>query len=382
VSTDKRSMIHVDPDHVPELTPAASEKLEQNIEYVRAQILREISRVSAESGHRASASDVDNAVSRIRFFDSASKYATRLAPVSIVASICAVLGQITILAMTKDTAHINGLALLVGVTAGATTTAATLLIIQEFKRHRRVMWASQREFLQAFVQLEDRLRKEAQELLGPIADSTSLGRSISAVELLQLWTPEDSLAFRRLLGIRNSIVHEDSRDISAEKLTEAFSRIARLSALLEMNANSRTRRKINEAVANRSALSYEERVTDAMRKARLEVCSTQGDADYDLLVGRSDFLKRVVFRYRRSGLLTVNDISGIVDGIDSLVGTVVITNAEISPYVYEYLGLAQESSGDGGAKVSVVSWRNDGDTRTLVQAIVPEIEDLGIEKGA
>jgi hypothetical protein len=381
VSTIKRSTVRVDPARMPQLTPAASEKLEQNIEYVRAQILREISRLSDDSGHLARASDVESAVSRIRFFDSASKYAPRLVLISTIASICAVLGQITVVALSKDAAHINGLAVLIGVTAGATTTAATLLIIQEFKRYRRVMSASEGEFLQAFVQLENRMRKDAQELLGPVADSTGLGRVISAVELLQLWTPEDSLAFRQLLGIRNSIVHEDTRDISAEKIAESFSKVARLSALLETDASSGARRKINEVVANRAALSYEERVANALRRAHLDVSSTQGDVGYDLLVGRSDFLKRIVFKYRRSGLLTVNDISDVVDDLDSLIGTVVITNVEISPYVDEYLGLTQESSGNAET-ISVVSWRNDEDTNSLVDIIVPEIADSGIAKGA
>jgi hypothetical protein len=351
----------------PELTPAASEKLDQNMATVRLQILREISRQYGASDHRARASDVDSAVSRIGFFGSASRIVSRTTVLAIALASVSLLAQVLSQIIKPGKPWlVTGVALLVGITSGTTL----VVIIQETRRRKRIASVSGQEFIHAFNRLEDSMRNHARELIGP-ADSTSLGRVISAMELLQLWTPEDSQIFRRLLSTRNSIVHEDGRVMSAETIASAFSKVARLSSLLDISEGSSSRHPIKELATNRAALSFEESVSNALRQAGISVVRAQGDVSYDLLAGKSDLLKRVVIKHRQRGILTVNDIEDTVDHSPSSIPTVIVTNAAISPYVLEYLELARDSSSDK-RDILAIRWQNNNDTATLVQAIITE----------
>jgi hypothetical protein len=367
MNADKGSALHAESFSKPELTPAASEKLDQSIEYVRLQILREISRKYRDSGHRARASDVDSAVSRISVFDSASRFGPYTTILAIALGSFTLLVQVLSQIVRPNELSLNsGVSLLVGITSGTTV----VLVIQESRRRKRMASGSLQELLHAFILLEDSMRKHARELIGPAADNASLGRVISALELLQLWTPEDSHVFRRLLGIRNTIVHEDSQAISADKVASAFSKIARLSSLLDSDESSDvSKHRIKDFAANRAALSFEERVTNALRRAGIDVSSAQGNVDYDLLAGKSDLFKRIVIKYRRAGLLTVNDINDIVERLQHNVATIIVTNAAISPYVYEYLDLTQSNS-ESGKQVVVMRWQNNENTNALVHAII------------
>jgi hypothetical protein len=373
MNADSGSALGAEPTEGPQLTPAASEKLDQNVEYVRTQILREISRQSSYPGYRARASDVESAVNRISSFDSASRIVSRTTVLAIILGIMSLAFEL-LSQLGRNNSSLwlgSGVALLVGITTGTTV----VLIIQEIRRRRRVSSAPVEEFLYACARLEDSMRKHARELLGSLAEDAALGRVISAVELLQLWTPEDSQAFRRVLAIRNSIVHEDSHDISSERIASAFSQMARLSSLLDSNVSSgRTKRRIKDFATSRAALAFEERVTNALRRAGVGVSSAQGDVGYDLLAGRSESLKRIVIKYRASGVLTVNDISDAVDQPQANVDTVIVTNATVSPYVYEYLDLTYDNSDE--KQIKLVRWENGEDTEALVHAITAERADV------
>lgn len=375
MSTNEGSEIRVSAYRGLRLTPAASEKLEQKIEDLRAQILREIERQYSDPDRRVKVSDIDTAVGRIRVLSPASKYSS-LVTFGSALSACTILIQIIVLAVSSKLMHFSGAPLLAGISAGTAATGTTLLLAQELRRSRRLMSASRSEFIRAFVRVEDRMRINAQELLGSAAKSASLGRIISAIELLQLWAPEDSCTFRHLLGIRNSIVHEDNRNISAEKITEAISEISRLYRLLENDASSRVGRRVKEVTENTVALSYEELVANALRKAHLEVSVARKDAGYDLLAGRCDSLKKVVVKYRSSGLLTVNDVSGVADQSSSTIGTVIVTNAKTSPNVLEYLDL-EKWYFKNQTDIEIVSWRDGDDISPLVRAIISENADRG-----
>jgi hypothetical protein len=345
----------------PALTPAASEKLEQNMETLRLQILREVARKSKGSGARARASDVDSAVSRILLFGSSAARIRFFWPASVlVITVINVLAQLHAVKIGDTQLIYVGLPVI----AGIATSVALILVVQDARRGNRSGTSSATELLHAFEKLENSMRKSSQELLGPIADDTSLGRVISAVELLQLWTPEDSSSFRRVLGTRNSIAHEEHLQVSPEEMAYAYSQIARLSDLLDKNVSGRLR-----GIATN--LWYEERVSNSLRRAGLSVSRAQGDPGYDFLAGKSDILKAVVCKYRSSGLLTVNDVTDTVDKLGSAIGIVVVTNAEISPYVHEYIMLTREQAGRE-KWMSIVPWRDISDTRALVDVIVSD----------
>jgi hypothetical protein len=247
---------------------------------------------------------------------------------------------------------------------GIATSVAFMLVVQDSRRRKRSMTSAAAELLHSFARLENSMRRSSQELLGPIADDTNLGRIISALELLQLWTPEDSYSFRRLLGTRNSIAHEDHLQVSSEEVASAYSQIARLSDLLDMDTSGR----LKGLAVSASALWYEERIQNSLRRVGLSVSRAQGDPGYDFLAGKSDTLKRVVCKYRSSGLLTVNDVSETVERLDSAIGTVVVTNAEISPYVHEYIMLTKMQAGRENW-IKIVRWRDVSDTNDLMDVI-------------
>jgi hypothetical protein len=369
MSADKGSALYAEPTDEPELTPAASEKLDQNVEYVRRQILREISRQSGYSGYQARVSDVESAVNRISFFDSASRIVSRTTILAITLAVTSLAFQL--FQIKRQSVWLgSGVALLVGITTGTTV----VVIIQEIRRRRRISSVPVQEFLNACAGLENSMREHARELLGSVAENAGLGRVISAVELLQLWTPEDSQAFRRVLAIRNSIVHEDNHAISSEIIASAFSQLARLSSLLDSGTPPGPKRRMKDFAASRAALAFEERVTNALRRAGVGVSTAQGDVGYDLLAGKSESLKRVVVKYRQSGLLTVNDVSNLPDQSQANICAVVVTNAAISPYVYEYLDLTYGDSAE--KQLMVVRWQNSEDTGALVQAIAPESAEV------
>jgi hypothetical protein len=133
---------------------------------------------------------------------------------------------------------------------------------------------------------------------------------------------------------------------------------------------------MKEFARSRIALAYEERLANSLRRAGLYVTSAQGDVGYDLLAGSSDLLKRIVIKYRQSGLLTVNDISSAVDRSSPNVATIIVTNTTVSPYVDEYLELSR-SSGEPTGHIFVMRWQNNAeDTDALIAAITAEGADV------
>jgi hypothetical protein len=348
-----------------ELTPAASEKLDQNIDLVRQQILREISRQRRGPGQLARVSDVESVVHDIGFLDPASR---RAAPVSWVAIVlgCASLAAELFSQLDRVGAGwlAGGLALLTGVAAGLTLVTVMLMT----RRRTATRSRSRREFRYAFSALEDDVRRHARELIGPAADSASLGRVISAVELLQLWTLEDSRSFRQLLGVRNAIVHEDSYVIPAQRLRTGFTQMSRLSSLLDNRTPLGPDLRKHRPWDARAALVFEERVINVLRRADLDVSSAEGATGNDLLVRAAGSATRVAVKFRKTGILAVADIADVVDKAEPGVHTVIVTNAAVSPYCYQYAQLAR--NGDSHPRtVSIVAWQDGHDTQPLISAI-------------
>jgi cystathionine beta-lyase/cystathionine gamma-synthase len=68
-----------------------------------------------------------------------------------------------------------------------------------------------------------------------------------------------------------------------------------------------------------------------------------GDTGYDLLVGRSDSVKRVVVKYQKSGLLKAEDIDGVAQKAKPDVATAIVTNVAVSPYAVDQLELSADA---------------------------------------
>jgi hypothetical protein len=351
----------------PELTPAASEILDRNVEGIRRQILREIARVYLrEPGYRARAADVESAVHNIAAFDavsrpSGSRWATRLA-IGLAAASLSV--QLAVLATKSGQAWLIAAGALM---VGTTTGVAAILVMQESRQRRLRSQRSANEFLQSFDTLESAVRDRARELLGDGAETGSLGRAISAVELIQLWTPEDSQAFRRIIAIRNSIVHEVNREPPVDEIAAGFSHMARLATLLRIKPAGTIRSKLSELNDVRAARVFAERVANTLRQAGLYTTPAQGDPGYGFLAGRSDSLKRVVIKFRRSGLLKADDVSEIAENAKPGMVTLVVTNVEISPYALDQIELSGKSHTQNS--VSVFSWPDQSDPAPLVKAV-------------
>lgn len=337
-----------------ELTPAAAERLDQNVEFVRQRILREMSRQHSASGYPARASDVDTALNDIGILGSWSRKARSVAwlaaGIAAAGLITALLGQVGRPEMLWP---IISAALAAGVASGT----ALAIVSLEAMRRRLGVPRSCRQFLNAFDSLEAEMRQRSLQLMGAAADSASLGRVISAVELLQLWTPDDSREFRRLLAVRNAIVHEDGRAISSHRIATGLSQMYRLSALLSAG-NSFANRSIREVAAHRAARAFTDRVASALRQVGVDVITTHGDAYSDLIIRSGGSAKEIVTRYRKSGPLSVSDITDVVEQSDPNAEIWVVTNATVSPYADEYVQLARDKSGRHPA-ITIVSWPDD-----------------------
>jgi hypothetical protein len=357
----------------PELTPAASEALDQNVENIRLQILREIARVYRDPGHRVRTADVESAMNSVTAFDAPSRFGASLKTMLAIflAVVTLVVELVTQISKSSETWFTTAVALMVGVTTGT----GLVIVVQETRRRRRRSHASLHEFLRTFGAMEDAVRDHARELLGGIADNASLGRAISAIELMQLWTPEDSQIFRRLLAVRNAVVHEESRDLPVREVAAGFSQMARLTSLLESASVTGTRSKLADFTESRAALVFEERVAHALRRAAVSVATVQSDSGYDLLIERSDIVRKVIIKYRKSGLLAVHDIADVVEKVKPGIATTIVTNAAVSPYVNEYLELSRDDGGDT-KQISIVSWRDQADKERLVYAIMAVAADV------
>lgn len=363
MSTGKASVLGAGSFREPELTPAASETLDRNVASIRQQILRELAREYRDPDHRIRTSDVESAVNSISAFaTSRIRASSRITKLAIFLAAVCLAGQIVILISgSRETWLISAVAAMAGATAGT----AFVLVMQDVRRRRRRSRTSLHEFLRAFDALEDDVRRHARELLGDSADIAGLGRAISAVELMQLWTPEDSQEFRRVLAMRNSIVHEDSHQFSANDIATAFSQMARLTSLLDGGSEVSAKGKLADLTENRAARVFEDRVANALRRAGFSVSVAQGEPDYDLLAEKSGTLKKVAVKYRKSGLLTVQDVADIAEKAEPGAATIVITNVPVSPYTFSYLELSANTRGT----ISIMTWPDVSNPEPLVDAV-------------
>lgn len=337
-----------------ELTPAASERLDRNVERVRQEILREISRRHRGSDYRARASDVDNALN-----DLASRYAPSRTIwwAAWIAAGIATVGLVTALVGQVGRPEKLWPAISAALAAGI-ASATTLAIVGLWAMRRRGnLSMSSRQFVAAFDVLESGMRQQSRELMGSTADVAGLGRVISAVELLQLWTPEDSQEFRRLLVLRNAIVHDDRRSVYAKSMATGFDEMAHLSRLLTANDSDASRR-MKDITTHRTARAFTDRVASALREAGIDVISAHDDVYYNFIASSAGLAKRIVVKYRKLGPLSVHDIADVVDKSDPDAETWIITNAAVSPYAEEYVQLARDPSGRDRT-ITIVSWQDD-----------------------
>jgi len=368
MSTERIPLLQGSSQDAGSLTPAASEALRQSVESYRQQLLRESSRVARGSGKVIRSSDIESALSSI----GPSKSATRgVAPLRTLFTVLLAAVALTVQIVAQITGSIGSLVLSVGsIFAGAAAATATVIVVQERrKRTRRASASAGMTFVSSFAALEDLLRERSQELLGEVADTAGLGRVISAVELMQLWTPEDSQIFRRILSMRNALVHEETRVLPPGDVIAALAQMARLSSLLSVTPTRGPKVKFAQIKDNRAALVFEERIASTLRGAGFNVVTATAGAGYDFLVSRNDRACCLVAKYRHSGPTSILDVSGIVERAPTNLFTILVTNTSPSAYVTDYLSLPSDENPGKQKRISLVVWTDSMSAEILVDAV-------------
>jgi hypothetical protein len=349
------------------LTPAASEALDLNADLFKRQVLLELSR--KPTGHRARVSDVQQAVDRVA--GDGKRYANMaslLARFAVLLSAGTLAFQILIQAKLSERDWAVGLAaVLVGISTGTTI----VMLIQEGRRRSRERRVSAGGFLREIQTLEWSARRIAVLALGENSEAASLRRIISVLEMLDVWTPEDSQIFRRLLSIRNKIVHEYSGSLSPAETTFGLSQAARLSKLIRARerelAHSSERISVwSHRSPRRAALSYEERVASALRRASFDVMGAQGEHDYDLLAETPRGTVAIIIKYRSGDCLEIGDIFLAAKKGPHGLPLIIITNAQLSAAAVDYLASPDVTS----ALVRVISWSEDEPDDVLVERVL------------
>jgi hypothetical protein len=348
-----------------ELTPAASEALELNTDLFRRQVLQELSRTHRRRGYRVRVSDVQVAADQVAAEGPRSVSVRLLTRLALILAFGTLFVQLLIGLNIADKAWtISAAALLTGISTGT----ATVLVVQEFRGRRKETSASM-GFLWDVQALEWSARQTVKGILGPEAETASLARVLSALEILEVWTPEDSQVFRRLLFLRNSLVHEDSRVLSADDIGFGLSQASRLSDLLRRShrtLKSKSAQVSSEraALIRRAASVYEERVANALREASFRVLGAQGDYGYDLLTDTPIGSLAIVIRYQSEGLIGKVDLERIDQRQLPDIPVVLVANVRLSLEAERYLG-----SPDSSHKVTVVVWRESESDKSLIESI-------------
>jgi pimeloyl-ACP methyl ester carboxylesterase len=348
----------------PTLTPAASEALELNADLFKRQVLHELSRRYKNPGYRVRVSDVQGAVAQV-----AAAGPRNLKVVPLVAKVAVSLSMATLVIQVIIQSKLNSRAWGIGVAAvlvGVSTGATVVMLFQEARRRRLDRAVASGGFLREIQALEWAARRIAEQAIGDSAKTSSLLRILSALEVLAVWTPEESQTFRELLSIRNAIVHEDARGLSPAEINFGLSQTARLSGLI------RARKKELEHApergrprSSRAALSYEERVVSALHGASFSVIDAQGAHKYDLLAETSAGTVAIVVEYRKGDSLEIDDLLPVAAKRPVGVPIVVVTDASPSPTARKYL----KSPDALAAQINVVTWLPDEPEAALVKRI-------------
>lgn len=347
-----------------ELTPAASEALDQSADSFRRQVLQELSRTHRSSNYRIRMSDVQQAVSEIPGGWQIDRSYLYLLIAAVLASAASLITLIfTSIAALNGSAKalvIGGSAFLVGIACGS----VVFLVVEKRGTSRTSL---SRKFLRQVSALESGARQAAEKVLGSQAEDSSLGRIISVLELLEIWTPEDSQVFRKLLSLRNRIVHEDYRSFPPRDIGAGASQAARLLDLIDRRMDTgkasqgRSLWKLAHGNFPRE-IAFEEQVTNALRNASFHILGVQQDRGYDLLIETPNGSVAVIVKYKEHGDLAMDDIVGRkLPNIN----TVIVTSAPISEAVRRFIA----SSGATGLRLSAISWRPEDSDATLAESI-------------
>jgi hypothetical protein len=352
-----------------ELTPAASEVLDLSADGFRRQILNELSRAHGRSGYPIRAADVRAAIDEVSSTEyRRSKLSSRLVIVALLLATLALGVQFAVLG--SGASQLAWASALGASLAGASTGIAAVYASRELRRRHSNTLLSEM-FLQQFSALEGAARQVATQAFD-LAENASLGRVIQILELLDIWTSEDSQAFRRLLSSRNSLVHEYVRSLSADDMRYGLTQVTRLSHLVDVwmgqfNKTSEAAHIWRARTRRRSGLAYEERIANALRQASLEVTSTSIDRGYDLFVDTPAGGLALIVKHRDWGVLDVSTLRSMLINIHllPLIPVAVVTNVGISKAAFDYV----QSTILRDRPIAIVLWRDDDPEIKLVQQV-------------
>lgn len=232
------------------LTGAAREALDRYVRDLRIRIVREALRGPRTSA-RIDSTEMTEAIGRIQAADhlvprSTSDLLGALARPLALRIIASVIGGLAVLGLFAVLNDQGGWPPVVaGVAGGALLAAgavASVIFVFELSRSRR--WRAEhqsiiasREFVRSLANVEDSSLTLAARLVGAESGKAiGLRGAHVALEERGVWSSEDVNTFRRLLRLRNRIVHGDALALSDNDQKYAMAELSRLWELLRIPA--------------------------------------------------------------------------------------------------------------------------------------------------
>ncbi|MEU8337914.1 hypothetical protein [Micromonospora tulbaghiae] len=218
-----------------QLTDGASQVLSAHLETTRNRILREVRRVYSQGGGpagRVHAEDVRKAIRQLAVSDAKMHYVGMLRRVNRrLAYVAIVLGTASLLTFSAANLGLDSnawyaapLAMSLGVAGAAVTETVRSLL----RRRQEDKVANARAFLRRFVELEISARNFVAREKGTAAADGPLSPVFETLVAEKIWSEKEVNTFRLLLRLRNSLVHEQTLELSQADLRVALQQIERL----------------------------------------------------------------------------------------------------------------------------------------------------------
>ncbi|GAA0273199.1 hypothetical protein GCM10009539_70790 [Cryptosporangium japonicum] len=223
------------------------------------------------------------------------------------------------------------------------------------------------EFIANFAKLESRARDLAGRILGEPGESLPLDRALSALLVLPSWTDSDTHVFRRILALRNALIHDEIHTLSTYQLTFGMVESERLLRILGAAQLPKVASRTSGPTST-DAFSFENRVRvmliSSFPSAVIEQVATDGEIDLVLSTDKGSV--GIIVKYKKDGILTRDDIQRAISTASKSPHRIaLITNAELSDGAREWL-LATSA---GRKRLHIMRWSGDAYDRSPAEAI-------------
>lgn len=338
------------------LTPAARELVESYLSEYRASLLSDASHFSRSAGDIR----VDDVVKAAELARSQRSSTRRSLIVVTATGILGVLAGVLVnlLASPSSDAGSLGLTSLVVAVAALLTAISTTVVAS---RSLRMSGADRALKLAELVDevgaTESLVRRVAKDRAG--VDDNSLLTVLSALERAAILSEADVDEFRRVMSLRNSIVHQRSIRLPAEAQAEALASMRELRSKL----NGALRREPDEhLIEMRRAKEYEQRVIDALSDVVIEgaqLAPVAGDKGVDAVIDHPRASVFVAIQYQAKPMTFVQ----MANVVSRSAASPLLLVVNVEP------GLKARSYLDDFKNVRLVLWQSPEDNDRLGWAL-------------